>query len=100
MSFQDESFPYPDKKGTPEEVRRIQRPKGCVTTNNNKDEDKCLKNNTQNIKQFWNGGRVDLGALAMKGYSAFPKALALLESQYQILLCYIQDTRWWDLTPR
>ena len=26
-----ESFPYPDKQGTPEEGRRIQRPKRCVT---------------------------------------------------------------------
>ena len=28
--------------------------------------------------------RVDLGAMAMKGYSAFPKAPALLESHHEI----------------
>ena len=27
--------------------------------------------------------RVDLGVMAMKGYSVFPKALALLEPHYQ-----------------
>ena len=29
--------------------------------------------------------RVDLGAMAMKGRSAFPKALALLEPHHQII---------------
>ena len=29
--------------------------------------------------------RVDLGAMAMKGYSAFPKAPALLEPHHQIV---------------
>ena len=29
--------------------------------------------------------RVDLGAMAMKGYSTFPKALALLEPHHQIV---------------
>ena len=43
--------------------------------------------------------RVDLGAMAMKRYSAFPKAPALLEPHYQIVLCHIQDTRWASLTP-
>ena len=38
MNTYVESFPYPDKQGTPEEGRRIQRPKRCATTNNNKDE--------------------------------------------------------------
>ena len=36
-------------------------------------------------------GRVDLGAMAIKEYSAFPKAPALLEPHYQ---CPILDTRW------
>ena len=31
--------------------------------------------------------------MLMKGYSAFPKAPALLEPHHQIVLCYIQDTR-------
>ena len=31
--------------------------------------------------------------MAIKGYSAFPKAPALLEPHHQIILCYIQDTR-------
>ena len=44
-----ESFPYPDKQGTPEENRRIQRPKRCISTNNNKDVDNSPKNHTQNI---------------------------------------------------
>ena len=38
--------------------------------------------------------RVDLGAMAMKGYSAFPKALALLELHHQIVQCHILDTTW------
>ena len=29
--------------------------------------------------------KVDLGAMAMKGYSAFPKALTLLEPHHQIV---------------
>ena len=29
--------------------------------------------------------KVDLGAMVMKGYSAFPKAPALLEPQHQIV---------------
>ena len=32
--------------------------------------------------------------MAMKEYSMFPKALALLELQHQIVSCHIQDTRW------
>ena len=32
---------------TPEEGQRIQRPKHCVTTNDNKDEDNSLKNHTK-----------------------------------------------------
>ena len=41
-----ESFPYPDKQGTPEEGRRIQRPKRCVTINNNKDGENFEKSHT------------------------------------------------------
>ena len=37
--------------------------------------------------------RLDLGVMAIKGYSAFPKVPALLEPQHQIVLCHIQDTR-------
>ena len=36
--------------------------------------------------------KVDLGAMAMKGLSAFPKAPASLEPHHQIVLCHIQDT--------
>ena len=36
--------------------------------------------------------RVDVGAMAMKEYSAFPKAPILLESHHQIVWCHIQDT--------
>ena len=44
--------------------------------------------------------RVDLRAMAMKGYSVFPKAPASLEPHHQIVLCHIQDTRWGGgLTP-
>ena len=39
-------------------------------------------------------GRVDLEAMAMKGYSTFLKAPALLESHHPIVQCHIQDTRW------
>ena len=43
--------------------------------------------------------RVDLGAMAMKGYSVFPKAPALLEPHHQIVYCHIQDTRWGVVLP-
>ena len=43
------SFPYPDKQGTPEEGRRIQQSKRCVTTNNNKNENNSLKKVTHEI---------------------------------------------------
>ena len=46
---QIESFPYPEKQGTPKEGQRIPRLKHCVKTKNNKDEDNSPKNNTQNI---------------------------------------------------
>ena len=36
--------------------------------------------------------RVDLGTMAIKGYSAFLKAPALLEPHHQISYCHIQDT--------
>ena len=35
---------------------------------------------------------VDLGMMAMKGYSAFLKAPALLEAHHQIALCHISRT--------
>ena len=38
---------------------------------------------------------LNLEGIAIKGYSAFPKAPALLELRHQIVLCHIQDTRWW-----
>ena len=38
--------------------------------------------------------RVYLRVIAMKRYSAFPIAPALLEPYHQIDLCHIQDTRW------
>ena len=41
--------------------------------------------------------RVDQGAMAMKGFSAFPKAPALLEPHHQIVYCHIQDTHWWGV---
>ena len=49
MISQVESFLCLDKQGIPEESRRIQQLKCCVTTNNNKNEDNSLKNHTQNI---------------------------------------------------
>ena len=45
---------------------------------------------------FW--AREDLGAMAMKGCSAFPKAPASLEPHHQIY-CHTQDTHWGGLTP-
>ena len=36
--------------------------------------------------------REDLEAIAMKEYSAFPKAPDLLELHHQIVECHIQDT--------
>ena len=41
---------------------------------------------------------MDQGAMAMKGYSAFPKAPALLEPHHQIVKYRIQNTRWAVLT--
>ena len=35
---------------------------------------------------------MDLGAMAMKGCSAFPKAPELQEPHHQIFSCHIQDT--------
>ena len=43
--------------------------------------------------------RVNPGAMAMKGYFAFPDPKALLKTRNQIVLCYIQDTRWESLNP-
>ena len=37
--------------------------------------------------------------MAMKGYSSFPKAPALLKPHDQIILCHIQDTRREGLSP-
>ena len=36
--------------------------------------------------------------MAIKGYSTLLKALLLLEPHHQIVLCHIQNTRWWGLT--
>ena len=49
------------------------------------------------MQQLW--ARLDLGVMAMKGYSAFPKSPALQKSHNQIVKCYIQDTGWRSLTP-
>ena len=38
--------------------------------------------------------RLDLGVMAMKEYSAFPKAQALLEPHHQIVQYHIEDARW------
>ena len=43
--------------------------------------------------------RVNQGVMAMKGYSAFYKASALLKPHHQFVECLIQDTRWGTLTP-
>ncbi len=43
--------------------------------------------------------RMDHGAMAMKGYTVFPKALALLEPHHQIVLCHNLDTRLWGSYP-
>ena len=36
----------------------------------------------------------DLEAMAMKGYSAFPKVSAFREPNHQMVLCHTQGTRW------
>ena len=38
--------------------------------------------------------RVDLGAMAMKRCSIFPKAPALLEPHHQTVKCHIKNTCW------
>ena len=52
MISQIKTFLRPDKQGIPEESRRIERPKRCVKTKNNKDEDKGPKKETQDILVF------------------------------------------------
>ena len=42
--------------------------------------------------------RVELGAMAMMGYSAFHNTPTFLEPHHQIFSCHIQDTRWSSLT--
>ena len=42
--------------------------------------------------------RVDLGVMAMNGYTAFQKAPELQELHHQIVLCHIQDTHGRSLT--
>ena len=44
--------------------------------------------------------RLDLGAMAMKRYSAFPKAPASLESLHQIVYCHFQDNSRCILQPQ
>ena len=51
MIFQIESFLCPDKQETSEEVRKIQQPKRCVISNNNKDENNSPKNHIRDHKQ-------------------------------------------------
>ena len=43
--------------------------------------------------------RLDLGAMAMKGYTAFPKTLTLLKPHYHIVLYHIGDNCRRSLTP-
>ena len=43
--------------------------------------------------------RVDLGVMAIEGYTAFLKAPALLEPNHQIVQCHIQDTHSGGFTP-
>ena len=43
--------------------------------------------------------RVEQGAMAMQGYSAFPNAQALLEPYHQIVLCQIHNSRWEEGSP-
>ena len=43
--------------------------------------------------------RVDDGAVAIKWYSAFPKAPALLEPQHKAVQFHKQNTSWDGLTP-
>ena len=40
-----------------------------------------------------------LGAMAMIGYSTYPKAPTSLEPHYQIIEYYIQDTHWGGVLP-
>ena len=42
--------------------------------------------------------KVDLGAMAMKGYSAFPKAPALMKPHHEIVVKYPGYT-FWSITP-
>ena len=53
MISQVESFLCCDEHGTPEEGRKKQRLKRCISTNDNKDKDNSPKNYTQNIILIW-----------------------------------------------
>ena len=48
---------------------------------------------------WWDANRVELGVMAMKGYSSFPKDLHSWFSPLDEVYCYIQDNRWEGLTP-
>ena len=50
------------------------------------------------VLSLW--ARLDLGVVAMKRHSAFPKAPVLLEPHHQIVQCYILETHWGTLTPQ
>ncbi len=45
-------------------------------------------------------GKVDLGAMTMKGCFTFPKASASLELHHQIVQYHIEDTRWGQRSSR
>ncbi len=40
----------------------------------------------------------DLGAMVIKGHSAFPKAPELMDPHHQIVYCHMQGTCWNNLT--
>ena len=43
--------------------------------------------------------RVDMGAMAMKGYSAYSKSLSLPLLHHHIIDSHMQDIRWWGVLP-
>ena len=82
------SFPYLDKQGTPEECQWIQRPKRCVTTNNNKVEDNNPKSSKQNTTHQASSQKFRQIAwlfFNMNSLSRHPMLHLCIDHRYQIL---------------
>ena len=55
--------------------------------------------NSMHLRVLPHPAREYLGAMAMKGYSAFSKAPVLMKPDHQIVFCHIQETCWGRSNP-